>query len=164
MSLAGKITVDLIADHEHTVTQANLANPAQFFLAPDTSDRVVRTAKQEQFDLIFHDLRFQSVQIHRVIAIRDFQRAVDNLTPIVRNYFRKRIVHRLLKQYAVTFLCIRPDSRRQREYNARCLHQPLRFRLPAKALSVPVLDCRKIALFSITVAENTMFYCLFQPL
>ena len=91
MSLAGKITVDLIADHEHTVTQANLADPAQFFLAPDTSDRVVRTAKQEQFDLIFHDLRFQSIQIHRVIAIRDFQRAVDNLTPIVRNYFRKRM-------------------------------------------------------------------------
>ena len=164
MSLAGKITVDLIADHDHTVTQADLANPSQFFLAPDTPDWVVRAAKQEQFDLIFHDLRFQIIQIHRVIAIRDFQRAVDNLASIIRDDLRKWIVHRLLQQYAVAFLRIRPDSRRQREYNPRRLHQPFRFRLPAKVLPVPVLDCRKIALFSITVTENSMFYRFLQPL
>ena len=163
VSRIGKIRVNLIADNQHAVFLTDFTDAKQFFFCPDAPDRIVRTAQQQHFYVIIHNLALHIGKIHFISAVFQNQRIDYQLPIILCDFIGKRIVHRLLNQNRVSLLRKCPNRNRNGKYNARRGNQPASLRLPAKPLCIPVVHGGKIRILDTGIAENSMFCQCVQP-
>ena len=135
MSVTGihKILVDLVRDHEYAVPQTDLRHFLQFLFFPHASHRIVRTAKNEKFHIVFNDLALEIFEVNRIFLPVENQFIDDDLPVVVADAFLKTVIDRFLDQDPVSRLRETADQRAEGEDHARRADRGIRIDFPAVA-------------------------------
>jgi len=78
-----KVGMYFVGNDEYAVFKANFAHTHKLVLGPYASDGVMRIAKYERLDLVFHYLLFEIGKIYRIPAVIVFKPAYDKPSAVV---------------------------------------------------------------------------------
>src|SRR5574344_2928928 len=97
-----ELMVDLVGRDEHIMTGTDLCYPQQLIFGPDTSGRIVRTAEQEEADMVLLYFLLEVIEINRIVVVFQDEWAVDQLAAIIADGLGERVVDRLLDENGLT--------------------------------------------------------------
>ena len=110
MPFVGKVTMYLIRYNNNLVLKADFTHFSKLSLSPYTSYRIVRAAQYEKLHIFVNYLLFKILKVNAVLPILIYKLVVHKLPLVEHDCLRKRIVHRLLNEYAVTLIGKCPHS------------------------------------------------------
>ena len=64
-----ELMVDLVGRDEHVMTGTDLCHLQQLVFGPDPPGRIVRTAEQEEADLVILYLLLEVLEINRIVVV-----------------------------------------------------------------------------------------------
>lgn len=105
LTLPDKVCVNLVTENRDMVLLADAAERQQLLAAPDTANRVVGAAQQEQLDLIIDNFSLKISIINLIAAVSVLLQITGNQpAAIVQHHLAEWVVDRLLShlhfQYA----------------------------------------------------------------
>ncbi len=127
----------------------------KFFFTPDTTDRVVRTTKDEKLGTGI-DFVFEIGEIHGVAAIVEDKGIFDQLAPVIQHRRSKRIVHGRLEDDFVAGLGIGKHCEIERRDHARRKYNPVFLYFPSIAALHPCDEGLIVALGTAGIAIYRM--------
>ena len=117
--------MDFIAEHNYTVTFANLSYRKKLFFCPYSSDRIMRITEDEQFYIVIRNLFLEIIEIHEILSIDINDQFIHNkLSVVLTNNVPERIIYRFLNDYRIGRLCYRANCVGNRETHAGGLYMP----------------------------------------
>ena len=164
MLVAGhdEVEVDLVADHQHVVLQADIAHAAQLLLGPHPSHRVVGGAEDEHLAVL--GLLLEVIQIHLIAAVCQLEGALHDGAPVHIHRPVEGVVDRGEQQHLAAGPGEGPDGGVQPLDHAVGLNDPILLDLPVMAGGHPVLHRVGVRLAPPGVAPHAELGGLFQLL
>ena len=153
----GEVGVDFIGDDGDAVCQTDVGHGGEFVTAPDTPDGVVRVAQDEQPDVVVDDFALEVGQIDGVASVFEYQRVVDEASPVVGDGAGEGVIDGRLDEDGIAFARGGADGGAQCEYDARCHDEPVFVDLPVVAAGEPVADGFEVAVAGFGVAVDGVF-------
>ena len=148
--------MNLVCHNEHMVAVAKLSQFLKLFFCPDSADRIVGTAQQKQLYILGCDLFFQIVEVNFIMSVRQKKRAFYDLSIVIANHLKERVINRRLNQYTVALFCQSAYRHRKGEYHTGGFYKPFRLWLPVKPTVKPAIQRVKIFSFYLAITENPM--------
>ena len=162
MGIAGKykITVNFIRHYKNLVFKTYLCKFFKFIFMPDSTDRVVRTAKNKKLYVVFLYFVFKIFKVYFIAAIFKDKAIFYKFTLIHQNSCFKRMINWRLNQNGFTFPCQSLNCHCNCKHNTWSFYKPFRLYIPAMTIFHPCRQSCKI--FSvrlyISITVNTMFH------
>ena len=107
LALPDKVGVNLVTENRDMVLLADAAERQQLLAAPDTANRVVGAAQQEQLDLIIDNFSLKISIINLIAAVSVLLQITGNQpAAIVQHHLAEWVVDRLLNQHCIAGLAV----------------------------------------------------------
>ena len=97
-----EIVVNLVANHEHPVVQADSRQATELLRSPDAPNGIVRATNDNRRGVGISSLSLEIVEVDFIVCAIELERVLDNLSPVLPDGHLKRVIHGRLNDHAVS--------------------------------------------------------------